>query len=195
MTVNERVKAFREHYAEYSLETELVEITKDTALMRAVIRDKEGRLIATGTAYERTDNAASMVNKTSHVENCETSAWGRALANFGIGIDESIASAQEVANAVATQEKAKPAPVKASRAERKPTDKCSSGEIVQISKLCKDTETELPKLYEHFGVVNSVPTNEQAEKMIVSLQAKFEKQSKVDVGMNEIQKDDVPYLA
>ena len=41
-----------------------------------------------------------MVNKTSYIENCETSAWGRALGNLGIGINESIASAEEVVSAV-----------------------------------------------------------------------------------------------
>ena len=45
------------------------------------------------------------------MENCETSAWGRALANFGIGLDTSVASADEVQNAIANQNK-KPTPKK-----------------------------------------------------------------------------------
>jgi hypothetical protein len=45
----------------------------------------------------------SLVNKTSYIENCETSAWGRALGNLGIGIDASIASAEEVITAIAQQ--------------------------------------------------------------------------------------------
>jgi hypothetical protein len=45
-----------------------------------------------------------MINKTSYVENCETSAWGRALANLGIGIETSIASSNEVEMAIAKQE-------------------------------------------------------------------------------------------
>ena len=44
-----------------------------------------------------------MINKTSYVENCETSAVGRALAMLGIGIDTSIASANEVETAIAQQ--------------------------------------------------------------------------------------------
>ena len=44
-------------------------------------------------------------NKTSYVENCETSSWGRALANFGIGLDTSVASADEVQNAIKNQNK------------------------------------------------------------------------------------------
>ena len=45
-----------------------------------------------------------MINKTSYVENCETSAFGRALAALGIGIETSIASANEVSMAIAKQE-------------------------------------------------------------------------------------------
>ena len=41
--------------------------------------------------------------QTSFVENCETSAWGRCLANLSIGIDSSIASALEMQNAVRNQ--------------------------------------------------------------------------------------------
>ena len=99
VTVNERLKAFREHFEDYALETELVEVNDKQALIRATIKDPSGRIIATGTAYERADQKGSMVNATSHVENCETSAWGRALGNFGIGIDDSVATADEVVNA------------------------------------------------------------------------------------------------
>ena len=56
---------------------------------------------ATGFAQE--DKSSSYINKTSYVENCETSAWGRALANLGIGIDTSIASSNEVAIAIGKQ--------------------------------------------------------------------------------------------
>ena len=71
-------------------------------MIQATIKDKEGFVIATGIAEEIKSNSG--INKTSYVENCETSAWGRALGNFGIGIDTSIASANEVANAVANQD-------------------------------------------------------------------------------------------
>ena len=58
--------------------------------------------MATGIAYEVM--GSSYINKTSFIENCETSAWGRALGNLGIGIDTSIASAFEVNNAIIQQE-------------------------------------------------------------------------------------------
>jgi len=68
--------------------------------------DAEGKVIANGVAREVRTDTSSFVNKTSYLENCETSAWGRALANFGIGIDNSVASANEVINAIAQRESA-----------------------------------------------------------------------------------------
>lgn len=101
--VNTRVQFFRENkaYQGWSLLTEIVELTDKKAVMRAVIRDDQNRMIASGIAYELADS--SYINKTSYIENCETSAWGRALGNLGIGISTSIASSEEVQNAAANQ--------------------------------------------------------------------------------------------
>lgn len=101
--VNERIKYFRtaEQYKGWSLNTELVDFNSESCIMRAEIRDDQWILRATGYAQE--DKSSSYINKTSYVENCETSAWGRALANLGIGIDTSIASSNEVSMAVAKQ--------------------------------------------------------------------------------------------
>ena len=62
----------------------------------------DGNIVAVGHAHEV--KTASNINKTSYVENCETSAVGRALAMLGIGIDVSIASANEVQDAIAKQD-------------------------------------------------------------------------------------------
>ena len=48
---------------------------------------------------------SSFINKTSFIENCETSAWGRCLGNLGIGIDSSVATYEEVSNALNNQNK------------------------------------------------------------------------------------------
>lgn len=105
VTVNERLKEFREQYPDFALTTTIVQLDEMSCTMQATILDESGRVLAMGTAREERDDKASMVNKTSYVENCETSAWGRALGNFGIGIDESVASADEVARAIAKQER------------------------------------------------------------------------------------------
>lgn len=102
--VNERLKEFRSNpaFSNWSLESEVVKLDENGCVIKAIIRNEEGDIKATGYAQE--DKASSMINKTSYVENCETSAWGRALGNLGIGIDDSVASADEVAMAVKKQE-------------------------------------------------------------------------------------------
>ena len=100
--VNERLKYFRENYPEWCLESEILSVESGVCIMKATIKDEKGIIRATGHAYEKEDS--SFINKTSYIENCETSAWGRALGNLGIGIDTSVASAEEVQNAILNQE-------------------------------------------------------------------------------------------
>lgn len=165
VTVNERLKFFRQEYPKYSLRSEIT-LDGDTVLVKAVIRDESDRILAEGTAYET--KGSSFINKTSHVENAETSAWGRALGNLGIGIDASVATADEVANAVLNQNK----PV----LKREDSNKCSTGDVVAITGLCKETGSDLDKLYDWAGVVNKVPTKEQAKLMIDALKKKLSSQ-------------------
>ena len=94
--------------------------------MVANVIDPSGRIVASGHAHE-TKNS-SYINKTSHVENCETSAWGRALANFGIGIDSSVASANEVNMAIA-KENSKPKP----KSKKKMTSKIFEAMLKSIA--------------------------------------------------------------
>ena len=115
--VNERIKFFRqeEQYKNWGLHTEFPMLTSDECLCRATITDRDGSVVAVGHAHEV--KTARNINKTSYVENCETSAVGRALAMLGIGIDASIASANEVSDAIAQQDSGinltKKAPAKA----------------------------------------------------------------------------------
>jgi len=101
--VDERLRHFRtdEAYAGYALLTEITHHSNGTVCIKAIVLDEHDRPVATGHALERADS--SFINKTSHVENCETSAIGRALACLGIGIDTSLASFDEVANAINQQ--------------------------------------------------------------------------------------------
>lgn len=101
--VNERIKYFREHYKWWSLITDIIEITENRAVMKASILNESQIVVATWIAYE--DKWSSFINKTSYIENCETSAWGRALWNLWIWIDASIASSEEVQNAILNQNK------------------------------------------------------------------------------------------
>ena len=101
--VNERVKYFREKYENWAIETELISNDNAVCVIKAIIKNPEGVIKATGLAYEKENDKNSFVNATSYIENCETSAVGRALGFLGIGIDTSIASSNEVLNAMNSQ--------------------------------------------------------------------------------------------
>ena len=100
--VNQRIKAFRKLYPEGSIRTNIIRLDNGVVVMSATITDKEGHVLGEGTAYEKEDS--SFINKTSYIENCETSAVGRALGMLGLGVDTSVASAEEVQNAINNQE-------------------------------------------------------------------------------------------
>lgn len=104
--VKDRVTAFREVFPDFSLDTEIINLDEDSVTMKAIVRDEAGNIKATGHARELQN--ASFINKTSYVENCETSAIGRALGLLGIGIDDSFGSADEVANAIKQQNETQP---------------------------------------------------------------------------------------
>lgn len=103
--VNERIKAFWKLYPEGRIETKLISIEGGICIIKAeAYKHKDNaKPDATGTAYEQ--EGSTFINKTSYIENCETSAIGRCLGILGIGIDTSVASAEEVENAMENQKK------------------------------------------------------------------------------------------
>lgn len=103
--VNERVKGFRELFPNGRIECDIVDLTDGVVTMKAYVYNEDGVLLATGYAQEK--ESSSYINKTSFIENAETSAIGRALGWVGIGVDGSIASADELANAITNQKEIK----------------------------------------------------------------------------------------
>ena len=101
--VNQRIKAFRQVYPMGTISTEILSLENGVVMMKATVLDDDGKALATGLAYEK--ESSSFINKTSFIENCETSAIGRALGFCGFGIDSSVASAEEVENAMLNQDK------------------------------------------------------------------------------------------
>ena len=102
--VNQRVKAFRTLYPEGFITTEILCREGGLCIIKATVghyADGKSVILATGTAYEK--EGSSHINRTSYIENCETSAVGRALGMAGFGIDTSIASADEMNNALLQQ--------------------------------------------------------------------------------------------
>ena len=105
--VNERIEKFYEKYPEGSIQTEIILNENGMVIFKAyAYRNNEDTRPATGHAMEK--EGSSYINKTSHIENCETSAVGRALAMLGFEIKKSIASKEEVENAKLQQEMMKP---------------------------------------------------------------------------------------
>lgn len=93
-----RIQGFRKLIPDGMIKTEIVSIDDSRVVMTATIADGDGKVLATGTAFE--EKGSSYINKTSYVENCETSAVGRALAMLGIGSEENMCSADELVNAI-----------------------------------------------------------------------------------------------
>jgi len=100
--VHERLTEFWKNNPAWSIRTEILESSGGKVRFRACIYDENGILRATGHGEEK--ESSTFINKASHVENCETSAIGRALGILGIGIDTSLASFEEVANAMAQKD-------------------------------------------------------------------------------------------
>ena len=82
-TVAVRVEVFRKYFSDYSINTRVtVDDGKRVIVIAEVFAPGSDRPISTGIAEEI--RGSSNVNKTSAVENGETSAIGRALANLGL---------------------------------------------------------------------------------------------------------------
>ena len=99
--VNQRIKAFRSVFPMGCITTEMIYREQGTVIFKASIMDENGKLLGTGTAQEKEES--SFINQTSYIENCETSAVGRALGICGFGVDRSVASYEEVKNAMLNQ--------------------------------------------------------------------------------------------
>lgn len=163
--VNQRVRAFRMLYPEGQIKTTMVsndgEPGRRTCVFRAEVGymvsgyvecdeskqvyhplDKEVfHLLATGTAYE--NEGSNQINRTSYIENCETSAVGRALGFLGLGIDVSIASAEEVKQAVEQQ---------ADKPAGKAAEKITAEEGRMLVSAITNNGMSMSALFKHYGV-------------------------------------------
>lgn len=108
ITVNERLIYFRSQAAfkGWRIKEDVIELNEKEGVFKVSILNAENVVISSAHAQEYRD--ASYINKTSFLENGFTSALGRALGYLGIGIDVSIATADEMVNALNNQNKTKP---------------------------------------------------------------------------------------
>lgn len=81
--VAQRVEVFRKHIGDQlGMESDIVVDDGKRVVIKATIKSRDGFVVATGWAEEL--RGSSPVNKMACIENTETSAYGRALANLGI---------------------------------------------------------------------------------------------------------------
>ena len=67
VTVNSRLKYFREEFIGYKLLSEVISNEGGKCLIKASVIDDKGEVIATGHGFE--DESKGNINKTSYVEN------------------------------------------------------------------------------------------------------------------------------
>ena len=170
-TVALRVQKFKSAYPNHALTTEVLTRDEDCVVMKASIYNPEGRLIATGHAEEY--RKASTINKTSALENAETSAIGRALAAFGLGGTE-FATADEVANAIGQQRAAESVqqPVAFLSLAPKLQDLCNA--LFDISEQLPDVAKEKANPFADADCINvkSWAKNEATVKKAIEIYAK-----------------------
>lgn len=150
--VNQRVKAFRTLYPEGFITTEILCREGGLCIIKATVghyTDGKSVILATGTAYEK--EGSSQINRTSYIENCETSAVGRALGMAGFGIDTSIASADEMNNALLQQNTSDvQKPVQAAPHVQKPAQAEPAAPYDILQETAADSELRL-KWLEKYG--------------------------------------------
>ena len=162
--VNQRVKAFRTLYPEGFITTEILCREGGLCIIKATVghyADGKSVILATGTAYEK--EGSSQINRTSYIENCETSAVGRALGMAGFGIDTSIASADEMTNALLQQDSntvQKPvqaAPhVQKPATPKEPTKQPSrADQLAELERMLTETNTDRQKFFGYYKVENA----------------------------------------
>jgi hypothetical protein len=139
--VRERQRIFRQHpdYKGFRLITDWVEKNDSVADCVAKIFNANNELVATGSSRKVSSNA-------NYIEKTETAAWGRALANLGIGLEYGVASAEEM-KAVAEEEA-----IKAKSAE----ENASLRDIIKDGiKFCEvELQVTPDQVFAYLGIIN-----------------------------------------
>lgn len=149
--VNQRIKAFRMVYPNGTIKPTMISNENGICIFKVEVYSERYTLLAVGHAYEK--EGSTFINKTSYIENCETSAVGRALGMCGFGIDTSVASAEEVSNAIANQNEKQPTK-KPTSAKKTTNDKKVSPSDFEQENMIDELQTQLIEKYAHDGLTN-----------------------------------------
>jgi hypothetical protein len=107
--VSDRVTYFNDTYKNGSIMTEIISSEgSERVIIKATVTPDVDKPAGFFVAHSQAVWGDSYINKTSALENAETSAVGRALGLMGIGVIDSIASKDEINKAETTPEYKRP---------------------------------------------------------------------------------------
>lgn len=165
-----KVQGFRKLYPSGNIDTNIVSIENGVCIIQAKAYDENGNQLGSGIAYEK--EGSSDINKTSYIENCETSAIGRALSSVGIGSQDAYASAIEVENAINNQ--------KETAKETKKVEYPTAKEKNNFIKACEELKYDPNLVLKQTGWKSGKATKEQlakAEKILDSIREELDKRN------------------
>lgn len=175
--VSDRILYFNENYTNGCINTEMITNPENpNIIIKATVMPDIKNPLRTFTGYSQATIGDGYINKTSALENAETSAVGRALGLMGIGVIESIASADEMnkalnSNGTKTQQ-AKP--------EAKPDEEVNPDKVREYADLLQKATT----MQELVGLVKQIPTIYQNEKFIKFVKEQRDRINKKDDAIN-----------
>lgn len=169
--VADRLDKFRADHPTWGLTSSLLFHDEKRVVVRASISDESGREVASGHAEEV--RGQGNVNRTSALENAETSAWGRALAALGYDVKGGIASQEEMTRAQAHSSPSKPKQSqKQKEPQGEPTHNLTSKMTAKVAG--PDRQAFITQLKNDYDVmITKVPESkrEAVEKLIESWSA------------------------
>ena len=192
--VKDRVLYFNENYPNGKIETELLsEINSEMVVIKATITPDVDNPTRIFTGFSQATWGDGYINKTAAMENCETSAVGRALGMMGIGVIDSIASADEINKA---QTQPKYTPKKTSDVQRpiigigKITSQEKSEFLTKVEKMKKNCPPDdWNRLIEDFGKPESIDTKEDATMFLKVLSERINRRLAKEKGESSISSD------
>ena len=160
--VHQRIKAFRMVYPKGKILPEIISENEGIITFKVTIEDEIGNVLA--IAHARENVKGSFINQSNAIENCETSAIGRALGMCGFGIDSSVASAEEIKNAI--------------KKEEQPVDMVKL--LADFEELIIATDTNREDIYKYFNISdNTQMSAKQLQEAISILKTKNKKKEEI----------------
>lgn len=185
--VNQRIKAFRKLFPEGTIETDILKLEGTICVIKATIKIGD-KILGTGIAYE--NEGSTFINKTSYIENCETSAVGRALGMLGLGIDTSVASAEEVQNAInnqdPTEEQAEEYTISFGKYKGKLLKDLINEDMNYVKWMLNNKSNDYFKKCYELLTGEKLPTEEQQDERIKMIQQINELERELDVSHDDV---------